>query len=314
MALGWIIAAAIPALASAGSSTVQQTLAVTKLGTPDQLGYVVSDARAVQRQLAMATGSQFAPARAETTLVTFPQSGRVELVKLTRTQAVRGGPGLELIESSAKIGPFATDSGNSSFFYSYTVDNIALASVRFGLTGFDLVAFDLGRFAFWRSDDGILIRLLDRGQAPSVTAANAAQAPVDLGPPSGATIIPCDPQGALADLKRVLPDLGWRPSARYPMPFQFEDGTTPLIEMTVDASVESPFVVIESPMTGPARYGCTPDRPHAHLLWLTTDVAAAAQQLENAGMAWVSRVPGMVSLHRGEGGIFVEVANAAFLG
>jgi hypothetical protein len=303
------------ALLAAAPSTASATpsLAVAELGLPDSVGYAVNDASAVRKQLAAATGNQFTPLTTSIAPVVLPQSGDLKLIKLTETHTVRGGPFLEIVQASSKIGPWAADAGHSSFFLSYAVDSVPLSGIGLHRAGLELLASNPGKFAFWRGKGGVLIRLIDKRLAPQ-SGVSQPQAPLDLGPVTVPTIVPCDPAGVLTQLSAALPGIDWRAPALYPLPFEFSDGTSRLIEENVNATVQGPpLLTIESPAITLPEYNCTATTPHVHIVWLVADVPAAAAQVEAAGMPWMSRVPGLVSLHRGTGGIFVEIADGGFL-
>lgn len=275
-------------------------------GTPDHIGHAVHDFEGVRSQLASATGTQFGPTRTTTSLVLLEGQALPRLVTLTSSWSRRGEPFVEIVKATPAIGPWEASETASTTFMSYVVDDAMFVGARLALAGFRLVAVGDG-FTFWRSDGGVLVRLIASSAAPSA-GTHEPQAAIDFGAPKALAFFPC-----AGDVRKRLTDglgIEFHPSVTVPSEREYSDGTerTDVVTHVGISTRGTPFVTVDDngdSHEAPLEPQCTPTRTPTYQVFSTPDQVAAEAQLRAAGMQFVQRQPGIETEFKGKGGIIL---------
>lgn len=291
----------VPAIDPAGPSHAESG---TPLGVPQHIGFVVPRLETAIAPFESGIGTRFTSAATETVSVTLAGESRPRSVVLHRTRSVDGSPVLTFEQASPAVGPWAEP---GAAFLSYAVADLDSAGQRLADNGFELVAKAEG-FAFWRGVGGVTVRLIT---GPSFPATEAGEAGA-LGSVRSFTLIPCDLAAVRDQLGSAL-GIRWKIPMSVPLPWEYTDGgVRPLVHQVHSSEEKAPHLSVESPDPAPVQ-ACAPGRTPVHLVYFTSDVAAAERRLLAAGMTHIARVPVMATYFRaGETGPYVEVGSTAF--
>jgi len=287
-----------------------------ELGNPHHLSFGVPDVATARDLVAKATGTRFTPVSTSTVSVRQAGEDQPRRVTLRRARSVRGSTVLELVEADPPVGPWAPTAASPALSYAVPDAGDAALTERLSSAGLRRIADGPG-FAYWQGVGGGRVRLIEPDALPAAEQTDQPAPSLDLGPAASLTVSPEHAADVRTQLSAAL-GLRWAPPMAFPLLWSWASGGRRLMVATVVATYgvdpDATRVVMETPHHVPSTpdFACAPGETPMHLAFFTSNLAAAHQQLVDAGMRLVGRVPGLVSYFFGPGSIRIEIARSAF--
>lgn len=171
----------IPFYLFANSGDVCELSQVQNLGSLKAATFVVDDIDSVIAQWTAATGTEFSPVTTTEQIVFF-LSGGPKRVTLKSAYSVRGEPFLEIVESDTPLGPWAPQvgPGGATSHLVFSAHSVHQVDQLLSNANFTKIAFCGNDFAFFKGENGLLVKVINENLLPSAET-NSPAAPIDFG-------------------------------------------------------------------------------------------------------------------------------------